>query len=257
MIEVRDVCAGYGGQPILTDISFSLTKGRIMGLLGRNGCGKTTLFRCMNGLLKPLSGTIELNGRDISLLSQREIARTAALVPQATAAAFSISVKDMILLGASCRIKAWQAPGAELEEEAEAHAAEIGIDRLIDKQFNELSGGEQQLVLIARALMQNTDILFLDEPTSHLDFTNRYMVMDMVAKLATEKQMTIIITAHDPNMVLEYCTDVLMIKAGRMLALGELDEIMTESNLQELYGNCIALKQADFGKVVVPAKRRS
>lgn len=257
MIDVRDVAAGYGGKPVLNNITFSLPKGRIMGLLGRNGCGKTTLFRCMNGLLKPLSGSIRLQGRDISQLSQREIARTAALVPQATAAAFAITVKDMILLGASCRIKAWQSPGRMLEEEAAAHAAEIGVLPLIDKQFNELSGGEQQLVLIARALMQNTEILFLDEPTSHLDFTNRYMVMDMVGQLAQEKEMTVIITAHDPNMVLEYCTDVLMIKEGAMLALGPVAEIMTEANLQALYGECIALKETDFGKVVVPARRRS
>ena len=257
MIDVRDVAAGYDGKPILTNISFSLPKGRIMGLLGRNGCGKTTLFRCMNGLLKPISGMIRLNDRDISKLSQREIARTAALVPQATAAAFSISVKDMILLGASCRIKAWQAPDKPLEEEAAAHAAEIGILKLIDKQFNELSGGEQQLVLIARALMQNTEILFLDEPTSHLDFTNRYMVMDMVSKLAIEKDMTVVITAPDPNMVLEYCTDVFMIKEGSTLALGTIDDIRTEKNLQELYGECITLKETDFGKVVVPSKRRS
>ena len=256
MISVKNVTAAYTDETVIEDISFSLEKGRIMGLLGRNGCGKTTLFRCMNGLLKPREGSVILDGRDIGTLSQQEIARTAALVPQATATAFSLTVMDMILLGASCRLKAWQSPSAEMETEARKHADEVHIGNLLDNQFNELSGGEQQLVLIARALMQNTGILFLDEPTSHLDFTNRYMIMDMVEELAAEKNMTVVITAHDPNMILEYCTDVLMIKDKKRFAFGLVDEVMTEENLRALYGDCISLQNTDFGRVVVPAKRK-
>lgn len=261
MILVENLSAAYEstpkGQTVIKDISFDLPEGKIMGLLGRNGCGKTTLFRCMNGLLKPSTGRVVLDGKDISKLSQQEIARTAALVPQATATAFSLTVRDMILLGANCRLKAWQSPSIELMDEAYLHAKEVHMDAYFDCQFNELSGGEQQLVLMARALMQNTKILFLDEPTSHLDFTNRYMIMDMVRELSKKKNMTVIITAHDPNIVLEYCTDVLMIKDRQRFAFGTVSEVMTEENLKALYGECISLENTGMGQVVMPSQRSS
>ena len=257
MVRICDLNAGYDNNTVLKGISFELEKGRILGLLGRNGCGKTTLFKCINGFLKPKSGRIFLDGKETSSLSQKELARIAAFVPQATSAVFSIPVREMILLGSSCRIKAWESPGVSFEREAEDYAEELGISRLLDKQFNEISGGEQQLVLIARALMQNASVLLLDEPTSHLDFANTYLIMDMIKKLVETKGITVIITAHDPNLVIDYCTDVIMMKDGVVMTSGATEEVMTEENLKSLYGGDIALRRTDIGYVVQHTKGSS
>ena len=152
----------------------------------------------------------------------------------------------MILLGSSCRIKAWEKPGISFEQEAEGYAEELGISSLLDKQFNEISGGEQQLVLIARALMQNAAVLLLDEPTSHLDFANTYMIMDMIEKLAQTRQITVVITAHDPNLVIDYCTDVIMLKDGLIMTSGAAEDVMNEYNLKSLYGESIILSHTPY-----------
>ena len=252
MIKVENLSAGYYKKAVIKNIDFTAEQGRLVGLLGRNGCGKTTLFRCMNGLIKPLSGRVFLDGLDIASLHQTQIARLAALVPQGAANVFALDVIDMILLGSSCHLKAWQAPAAAEIAKAENLAAEIGICHLLDKKFSELSGGEQQLVLIARALMQNTPILFLDEPTSHLDFTNQHLVMNLVRELVDRRQLTAIVTAHDPNLVLNYCDDVLTIKDGTLFAQGAVDRILTQTTLNTLYGDGIALEQTASGKFAVP-----
>ena len=248
MLRICDLKAGYDKHIVLSGVSFELAKGRILGLLGRNGCGKTTLFKCVNGFLKPFSGSIFLDGRDTSTLTQQQLARLAAFVPQATSAVFSIPVREMILLGASCRIKAWERPGVSFEQE---------ISALLDKQFNEISGGEQQLVLIARALMQNASVLLLDEPTSHLDFANTYMIRDMIEKLAETRQITVVITAHDPNLVIDYCTDVIMLKDGCIMTSGATKEVMTEANLRALYGDDVILRRTEAGPVVQHRKDTS
>jgi len=252
MIKTENLSAGYYKKAVIHNINFTAEQGKLIGLLGRNGCGKTTLFRCLNGLIKPLSGRVLLKGQDITSLNQPQIANLAALVPQGVATIFALDVIDMILLGTSCHLKAWQAPAAAEIAVAEDLAAEIGISHLLDKKFTELSGGEQQLVLIARALMQNTPILFLDEPTSHLDFTNQHLVMNLVRELVNRRKLTAIITAHDPNLVLNYCDDVLTIKNGTLFAQGSVDKILTEKTLKTLYGDGIALEQTASGKFAVP-----
>jgi iron complex transport system ATP-binding protein len=229
-------------------------KGSILGLLGRNGCGKTTLFRCLNGLLPPIKGKVYLHDQNIARLKPAQIAALVALVPQGARTVFPLYVLDMILLGEGCHLKAWQSPAAAAEERARALAAEIGIEHLLDKQFDRLSGGEQQLVLIARALMQAAPILLLDEPTSHLDFTNQHMVMKLIRRLVRSKGVTTVITAHDPNLVLQYCDEVLMLKGGAILAAGPVEKVLTGDHLKILYGSGIAMEETSSGRVVVPAR---
>ncbi len=252
MIKTEHLSAGYYQKAVIHNISFTVEQGKMIGLLGRNGCGKTTLFRCMNGLLKPLSGRVFLNGQNIASLNQTQIARLAALVPQGAATVFALQVIDMILLGSSCHLKAWQAPAAPEIAAAEKLAAEIGICHLLDKKFPELSGGEQQLVLIARALMQNTPILFLDEPTAHLDFTNQHLVMNLVRELVDRRNLTAVVTAHDPNLVLNYCDEVLTIKDGTLFAQGSVEQVLTQQTLRALYGESISLEQTASGKFAIP-----
>jgi iron complex transport system ATP-binding protein len=254
MIRTENLAAGYNGTVILSDINMQVSKGRMMGLLGRNGCGKTTLFRCLNGLLRPMRGKIFLEDQDISKLRSDQIANLIALVPQGARTVFPLYVIDMIMLGEGCHLKAWESPSEESENKACSIAAEIGIEHLLEKQFDRLSGGEQQLVLIARALMQSAPILLLDEPTSHLDFTNQHMVMNLIRSLVFDKGVTTVITAHDPNIVLQYCDDVMMLKNGNILAAGAVDENLNSSNLSLLYGDGIAIEETSSCQVVVPVK---
>jgi len=255
IIEVNGISAGYNAKVhVLKEISFILEQGHIMGLLGRNGSGKTTLFRCLCGLLPISSGSIWLMGKNINTLSRKEFANVTAVVPQATSTVFSLPVMDMILLGAGCKLRAWQTPDEKYVAEAERHAQDLKITHLLEKQFNEISGGEQQLVLIARALMQNTNIILLDEPTSHLDFANKYMILDLIKTLSEVNGNTVIITAHDPNIVLEYCTDVLMIKNGSVMAWGPTPETMTAQNLNRLYDKEISIENTKYGKVAIPLR---
>ena len=254
MIRVKNLEAGYFGTAVLKEINMRVDKGRILGLLGRNGCGKTTLLRCLNGLLKPMKGKVLLDGQDISNMKPDKIAALAALVPQGARTVFPLYVLDMILLGEGCHLKAWQSPSAEAMERAGGMAAEIGIAHLLDKQFDRLSGGEQQLVLIARALMQSAPTLFLDEPTSHLDFTNQHMVMNLISTLVSSKGVTTVITTHDPNLALQYCDDVMMLKDGKILDAGSVATVLTENNLRSLYGCGIAMEQTTTCQVVVPVR---
>lgn len=254
IIRTENLEAGYNGTAVLSQINMRVSKGRMLGLLGRNGCGKTTLFRCLNGLLRPMKGKVYLDGQDISTLKSNQIANLTALVPQGAQTVFPLYVLDMILLGEGCHLKAWESPTAESEDKAIEMAAEIGIEHLLWKQFDRLSGGEQQLVLIARALMQSAPILLLDEPTSHLDFTNQHMVMNLICSLVITKGVTTVITAHDPNIVLHYCDDVMMLKDGKILAAGPVADILTDENLKLLYGDGIAMQQTSSCQVVVPAK---
>ena len=225
MIRVKNLAAGYLGTAVLKEINMRVDKGKILGLLGRNGCGKTTLLRSLNGLLKPMKGKVFLDGQDIS-----------SMRPE------------------GCHLKAWQSPSAEAMERAGEMAAEIGIAHLLDKQFDRLSGGEQQLVLIARALMQSAPTLFLDEPTSHLDFTNQHMVMNLISALVSSKGVTTIITTHDPNIALQYCDDVMMLQDGKILDTGPVASVLTENNLRSLYGPGIAMEQTATRQVVVPVR---
>jgi len=150
IIRTENLEAGYNGTAVLSQINMRVSKGRMLGFLGRNGSGKTTLFRCLNGLLRPMKGKVYLDGQDISTLKPNQIANLTALVPQGAQTVFPLYVLDMILLGEGCHLKAWESPTAESEDKAIEMAAEIGIEHLLWKQFDRLSGGEQQLVLIAR-----------------------------------------------------------------------------------------------------------
>ncbi|MDR9756029.1 MAG: ABC transporter ATP-binding protein [Thermacetogeniaceae bacterium] len=256
IIRTENLTAGYNGTAVLTDINMHVSRGRMLGLLGRNGSGKTTLFRCLNGLLQPMRGKVYLAEQDISKLRTDQIANLTALVPQGARTVFPLYVIDMIMLGEACHLKAWQSPGEESVDKARSIAAEIGIEHLLEKQFDRLSGGEQQLVLIARALMQSAPILLLDEPTSHLDFTNQHMIMNLIRSLVYNKGVTTVITAHDPNIVLQYCDDVMLLKDGNILAAGAVDEHLNSNNLRALYGDGIAIEKTSSCQVVVPVKEK-
>lgn len=252
-IEISELSAGYGGRTIIKNVSIKIKKGRICSLLGRNGSGKTTLLRCINGFIKPKQGQIKVEEQDVYSCSKQELARIISLVPQKTHSAFSFSVLDMVLMGEASRLSYWGSPKKDAYERATQACKDVGIDHIITRCFNDLSGGEQQLVLIARTIMQNAPIMLLDEPISHLDFSNQHKVMSMIRQIVKSKNVTVLVTLHDPNIAFYYSDDVVMMEDGRVLNYGAVEDTFVDTNLCKLYGKMIKTDYTTEGlKVVVP-----
>jgi iron complex transport system ATP-binding protein len=258
-IKVKNLTAGYGEKIILNNINLHIKKGSMCALLGKNGSGKTTLFRCINNSIKPKSGDILVENENILELKHSKIAKLISMVPQKTHSVFSYSVLDMVLMGEGARLKSWQAPKEEAYVRATKALGEIGIAHLKEQYYNELSGGEQQLVLLARAIMQDTPVMLLDEPISHLDFYNQYKVMDIMKEITSKKGVTVVIILHDPNVAVNYCDDVVMMDRGRIIGSGKMTEMFNDYNLRRLYGEIITTDYTSMGyQVAVPdIKKRS
>ncbi|MBA3012775.1 MAG: ABC transporter ATP-binding protein [Proteobacteria bacterium] len=254
-LKVDTLSAGYGKTPVLRQISLCVGPGKICALMGRNGSGKTTLLRCINGVLPPRAGQVLLMGQDITLLNRKRISRHISLVPQVYVSPFSFLCMDMVLMACAPRIHPWAAPGKIDRKKALKVMAETGIDHMAQRPFNLLSGGERQLVMLARGLFQDTPILLLDEPTAHLDFTNQHRIMALVRKLAKKRQMTVLITLHDPNLALYYCDEVILIHAGQVAAFGPTKPTLTDSVLSTVLGDNIQRDITHKGLSVVTPKQ--
>lgn len=254
-LDIQDLSAGYGSTPVISGIHMTADPGRICAVMGRNGSGKTTLLRCINHVLPLLNGTIRIMGQDITRMARHRIAQIISVVPQVNFSPFSFSCRDMVLMAGAARIRAWAAPSRKEQEQALSVMAEVGIDHLATQAFNAISGGERQLVILARALFQETPIMLLDEPTAHLDFTNQHRIMALMRKLAAKRQMTVIITLHDPNLTCHYCDDVVLIHQGRVAAAGKTADTLTGDVLARVLGDNIRLDVTTGGvRVAVPAR---
>ncbi len=254
LLSIRGLDFGYRKKQVLSGISFSADKGMICGLLGPNASGKTTLLRCVNGLLKPQRGEIHIGGRDINGMSRRDVASLMAAVPQQVSVAFSFTALQMVLMGRAARLKALSLPSSKDREEASAALHELGVGGLAHRPFNELSGGEKQLVLLARAIYQDTPVLLLDEPVSHLDFKNQFMIMDVVSNLTRRKGLATVVSLHDPNLALRYCDRLVVLKDGTLYREGPCDEIMVSKTISELYGMDVVIERnPGLSPVIFPA----
>ncbi|MFW6294588.1 MAG: ABC transporter ATP-binding protein [Halanaerobium sp.] len=234
MLKSKNLNFSYPDQKVLQNINFRAEKGEFVSILGANGSGKTTFFQCMQGLLTPDAGKILLDGENIKKMNKKEIARKIAVVPQESKNIFDYQVLDMVLMGINPWLTFAEQPGAAAYQRAEEILAELEILELKNKSFNKISGGERQLVLIARAVMQKSSILFLDEPNSHLDFKNTHLILKIMKDLSLKDK--IIITAlHDPNLAYQYSDRVVILKAGKIIASGPVKEVMTTENLSRAY----------------------
>jgi iron complex transport system ATP-binding protein len=242
-LVIENLSAGYGRSPVLHGVSLHVDEGSICALMGRNGSGKTTLLRCVNAILKPAQGAVLAFGQDVGRLSRVEIARLISLVPQSSYTAFSFSCLEMILMGGAARVRPWSAPGRRETADAMEVLREVGIDDLSCRPFNQLSGGERQLVMLSRALFQNAPIMLLDEPNAHLDFSNQHRMMQMMRAVVKRRGATALISLHDPNLTLHYCDHVVMLKKGHVIAQGPTGEVMNEAILRDVLGENI---QTDF-----------
>lgn len=236
MLEVRNIGFAYKNGPrVLEDISFTLEEGTTTCLLGPNGTGKTTLLKVLLGLLKNDRGTILWNGKDITALSQRERARIIAYVPQFSGLTFPYSAEEVVLMGRLSHLRAGGAPGEgdrRIVREALEH---LGIEHLAKKLFHQLSGGEKQMVIIARALAQQSRLLVLDEPTASLDFANQVKAMKTIRKLSKEGY-SVLMTSHSPDQAFLVADRAVLMKDGYVSSFGTPDEVVTTEALSSLYG---------------------
>ena len=254
-IQVNNLSFSYGQKNVLHDICFSAEKGEFLSILGPNGAGKSTLFRCVLGLLPGYSGEVLVNERNIKGFSAREASRQIAYIPQKSHCVFQYNVLDIVLMGRSNRTSVFGNPGKEDEQACLKALEKVGICALKDRCFHKLSGGEQQLVLIARALAQDAPILLLDEPTANLDFGNQILVLEQAKKLAQEGH-TVIQTTHHPEQSYLYSDRILALRNGRILALGKPTEVLNDVIMEQLYNvsvDVISLYD-DAARVCIPAK---
>lgn len=257
-IEVSGLSFSYGARQVLRDISVSVEPGELIALLGPNGAGKSTLMRCLLGFLKDYTGTIRLDGQEIRTMSRAALSRRIAYIPQSAPAVFNYTVTEAVLMGVTGGIGVMAVPNEKHEAQVETVLEELGIGHLARRGCGELSGGERQLVLLARALVQDAHILVMDEPTANLDYGNQNRVMERVWSLA-ERGYMVLFSTHDPNQALLYASRALTLFDGRILTDGSPERALTEETLQTLYGIRVhrhTLPDADGTVMVCVPKKR-
>ena len=234
-LQVNDLSFSYGKHRVLEGVSLEAQEGEFLSLLGPNGVGKSTLFRCILGLLTPQRGEILVDGEAVSRLSPASLARKIAYIPQAHDPVFHYSVYDMILMGTAAQTGVFSAPKKEQNQLVESVMERLGLSPLAERSYRTLSGGERQLVLIARAMAQKAGILLMDEPSASLDFGNRIRVMNTAKELCREGYC-VIQTTHDPEQAYLYSDSILALHRGKVLAHGKPRDIFTEELISTLYG---------------------
>lgn len=254
-IKVENLCFSYGERQVLKDVSFEAEYGRFLSVLGPNGVGKSTLFRCILGLLTPSSGTVSIDGDNIASMSAAQLSRHIAYIPQSHNPVFNFSVLDMVLMGTTAQLGQFSSPGKAQQDLAESAMDRLGILHLKDRSYGNISGGERQLTLIARAIAQSAKILVMDEPSASLDFGNRIRVMQTVRNL-TRDGYAVIQSTHDPDQAYMYSDMVLAMYDGRILAWGTPQDTINDKIISTLYGVDVEVSsmRSDEVRVCVPKK---
>jgi iron complex transport system ATP-binding protein len=249
LIAARGLAIGYGRTRIAGDLDLSVIAGSVTCLLGPNGVGKTTLFKTLLGLLPPLSGAVEMDGDDLSRLDRQTIARHIAYVPQAHIAEFPYSVIDLVVMGRTAHLGAFGGPRRMDYEAAMAALDQLGIAALAERDSTRISGGQRQLVLIARALAQRTRIIMMDEPTASLDFGNRIRVLDTIRALS-RSGLAVVLSTHEPEHAFVLADQVAILGQDRF-ATGPVEAVMTSQQLSHLYGIELKVERTPSGRFVV------
>ena len=235
ILEADKLDIGYRKKRIGRDIDLDIRAGEVLCLLGPNGGGKTTLMKTLLGLLPALGGSVKLQGEDIAHFSRARLAKLVGYVPQAGTAFFPFTVIDVVLMGRVAHIGLFASPGHQDVAAAEAALTSLGMAHLRDRIYTEISGGERQMILIARALAQEPRLLVMDEPTASLDFGNQLRVLDHIMALA-KRGMAVVLSTHDPDHVFLCGDRAALLHGGRLAALGPPAEVITPAALQALYG---------------------
>ena len=250
-LTINHLSFSYSSSPILKGIDLALDLGEVLSIVGPNGSGKSTLLKCINRILKTKGNTVFVDGKDINKLNLKELSKIMGYVPQSSVSVFPFTVFDIVMMGRTPYIH-WSPSEQDYEIVAETLDF-LGLSDLAMRHFNELSGGEQQKVIIARALAQQPKILLLDEPTSNLDIKHQLEILCILKDLAQSKHCSIIVAMHDLNMASRFSDKMLMLKKGCIFAVGTPEKVLTEENIEAVYGIKAKVTKSIMGKPqVVP-----
>lgn len=243
LLEINNLSGGYYQEEIVKNISFTLNAGDFLGIIGPNGSGKTTLLRLLSRALTPQQGSVRLEGKDIRQMSLKEFCCRAAFVPQDTVINFPFSAREIVLMGRIPHLRRLQPEGKRDIEIAEKSMSVTDTDYLKEKNINELSSGERQRVIIAKALAQDPVLLFLDEPTSHLDIGHQVQILDLLKRLNRDKGLSIIMVLHDLNLASDYCNRVILLNQGRIFKEGAPSDVLTYQNIEAVYKTVVVVNK--------------
>ena len=249
-IQIEHLSFSYGRHEVLHDVSLSIPDRALVSVLGPNGVGKSTLFRCILCLNDGYAGTITVDGRDLRGLGVRERARYVSYIPQSHASVYAYEVLDVVLMGTGAGLRLFESPGRAHVCRAMEALERIGIAHLAHRPYTEISGGEQQMVLIARALAQDAKTVIMDEPTSALDFGNTVRVLSCVRQLACEG-LSVIMSTHQPDQAFLYADKTLVIYDGRVKAFGSPKDVITPGLVSDIYGVDVEINSLYDDKVRV------
>ncbi len=256
-LAVRNGTFGYGERILFDNVTIEAEDKGVLTILGPNGAGKTSFLKCIMGMNKWISGTSELEGRDIASMSAKEITHHIAYVPQMKGASFDYSVKEMVMMGRASHIRIYESPGEKDREIVDGYMEKLGISGLAERRFNTLSGGEMQMAIIARALVSEPSILILDEPESSLDYSNQLKVLDLITELSQE--MLCVINTHYPEHALRISDHTLMLDVKGGSIYGTTEEVSTEENIERVFGVHARIgsfeHEGEIHKFIVPLGR--
>lgn len=258
IIDVQNISFLYDEKPVLQNISIHITRGQVLCIIGPNGSGKTTFLNCILGLNTPQKGQILIDKKNIKSLSENKRAQLMSYVPQEKGHTFPFKVIDMVLMGRSPYISAFSSPKRLDREIAMDALRQVGIEHLYERIFTQLSGGERQLVILARALAQETDIIIMDEPTASLDYRNELIFLEQIVNLIKKKGISIVMATHFPNHAYyfenqEIDTKVMMLNNHQILDIGKPQEVLHIQNINDLYGvEADIITYNEYKKFIVP-----
>ncbi len=249
-IRIKGLEFSYDSIQALKNVTIDIHESEIVAIVGPNGSGKSTLLKCIDRILKPQKGVILINGKDVKDFSQIEIARTVGYVPQSVKQFFPATVFEVVLMGRRPYL-GWRCSRRDIEKVFEVLRI-LDIENIAMRDFNELSGGQQQKVLIARVLAQEPEILLLDEPTANLDIKHQLEVMEIIRTIVREKGITAIVAIHDLNLASRYADRIIMMKDGKVFAVGYPNEVLTSTNVENVYGVKVKVIELNKSTYIIP-----
>lgn len=258
LLQLEQVWAGYRpGEPVVRGVDLQLQEGDFLGLIGPNGCGKSTLIRAATGVLPLQRGRVCLAGRELRSCSRQALAQCLGVVPQEAGAAAGFSVREIVAMGRHPHLGRFRGPGPRDERRVQEALAQTGILHLAGREVSALSGGERQRVVIARALAQEPRILLLDEPTNHLDINHQLEVFDLLHQLNQERRLTLLCATHELNLAAGYCGRIALMDQGQVVACGAPGEVLTAGRLSAVYGIEVQVENGGEAPRIFPVSRKA
>lgn len=252
-LQAKEIIFGYDSNPILENVNFEIAPSRLVTIVGPNGSGKSTLIKCIDRIVSPQGGSILIDRKDVTKMSRMDVARYLSYVPQSSVRIFPTNVFDTILMGRRPHI-GWLGSDGD-EEKVWDVLRLLNIERLAMSNFNELSGGQQQKVLIARALVQEAEVMLLDEPTSNLDIWHQLDVMNIIRDVVRKREITAIMALHDLNLASTYSDRIIMMKRGRIVAAGDPNSVITAENIASVYRVEAAVRSLSDRPMIIPLRQ--